>query len=165
MYGAYAQDQGYYHQAQAVPVQAPTRPVPAQSQYEPASPARTRQRSISGGQRSGPAREAREQVRAEHRQQEWDNYPSNEYAYDDKSSTGQLVRGQSYSTQGTGKEGYEMKQRGSHEPMPGVIGNKGGRPIRKGEVPFEEMSDFFGEVSGAATRGSNRPGTQQAAPC
>lgn len=170
-HGAYAgQEQGYYQPqyepqaagghghgyAHAVPAQSPTRPAPAQSQYEPASPARTRQRSISGGQRSGPAREAREAVRAEHRRQEGEHYPArlsgHDYAFDDKSSNGHLVRGGSYSTQGTAdkdKDGGRGRGGGGggHDPMPGVIGNRGGAPVRKGGVPFEEMGQFFGEIS------------------
>lgn len=133
------------------------------SQYTPVDPVRTRQRSLSGG-KSRPEQRDVQQANAKesaaYQQGGGDargrpiypepeprrpsggatrgapTYPSEEYEYNEKASTVNLV---------DGVEDYEMERRGSAPRKPTKA--RGGPTIKRGDVPMEEMGEFFTEVS------------------
>lgn len=147
------------------PHAASPQPQQARSQYSPAPPRVTRQRSISGGQRvslddgrpgdapryAPPSQQGQQQpqyTRAppsrsseKTRQRTTSDETEDPYAYSEKGSTVNLVeRG----------GGMEMQQRGGKKgggparskPKP----KRGGPTIKMGDVPHEEMGSFFSEV-------------------
>ncbi|KAM0788565.1 hypothetical protein ACM66B_001690 [Microbotryomycetes sp. NB124-2] len=115
------------------------------TQYTPTDPVRTRQRSISGGQREQdwvqepqyqqprvpPARRAPPTQRPEPTHA-LPMHPQEEPVYDEKASTVNLVDGVSEKDSGRQQE----KKSGPRGPT-----------ITAGDVPLEEMGEFFTEVS------------------
>lgn len=128
------------------------------SQYVPTDPVRQRQRSLSGG-KSRP--EQRDVQRANQisggggvsgrpiypepggrrpsgePSRGGQGYNPDEYQYDEKASTVNLV---------DGADDYEMGRRGSGGRKPTKA--SGGPTIKRGDVPMEDMGEFFTEVRG-----------------
>lgn len=139
---------------------APPQQRGQRSQYTPVDPVRTRQRSLSGG-KSRPDQRDVERANAmdaagyqggESRGRsvypdEEQRRPSggasrgapvnrpDEYQYSEKASTVNLV---------DGVEDYEMGRRGSAPRKPTKA--RGGPTIKRGDVPMEDMGEFFTEV-------------------
>ncbi|SGY46295.1 BQ5605_C001g00409 [Microbotryum silenes-dioicae] len=149
------------------PIQAPAgqQPKAQKSQYTPLDPVRTRQRSISEGKLNPDQRRALEQSSMPPPPVPGQNYnsdktrgypnpppemrPAPSYQsfateYDDyKGSSANLV-----SSKSRAEESYEMQKRRSNSND----SNRGGpskkkKTVKRGDVEFEEMGQFFAEVS------------------
>ncbi|BGP14395.1 hypothetical protein JCM10213_004517 [Rhodosporidiobolus nylandii] len=120
-------DSAHYAMGYRAEYGTPPQQTRHESQYVPANPRQTRQRSVSGGQRTqGGARQTSLVP----------NLPvpripptqSESYDYEDEASTVDLVE----------RESYERR-----ESAP----KRGGPTVSKGQVPFEERGEFFQEIS------------------
>lgn len=139
-------------------------PQPQRSQYTPVDPVRTRQRSISGGQdepspdqyhqhpmptvpRGGQEQQRSRSNGPEGRQARgavpYESMPSYDSGdYEGKASTVDLVDG--------ANDDFEMRRRASEASAPvKKESSRGGPTIKQGDVEFEEMGEFFSEVSRA----------------
>ncbi|GAA5948879.1 hypothetical protein JCM21900_003458 [Sporobolomyces salmonicolor] len=110
-----------------------------ETRYVPSNPKETRQRSIDEGKTSGEAQrpgKGNKGTRGADHGHEYDE--KEKYGYDGKASTIDLVESLDYSS--------ERKGSYPEEPV-AKLTRKGGPTISKGDVPFEETSEFLEEAS------------------
>ncbi|GAA5887363.1 hypothetical protein JCM6882_002507 [Rhodosporidiobolus microsporus] len=99
-----------------------------ETQYVPSNPRQTRQRSVSGGQRTGGGARRMSNIPIVPVPPVPSTTDRDSYGYEEKASTVDLVERDDYSRRES-------------------VAKRGGPTVSKGQVPYEEMGEFFQEIS------------------